>query len=460
MSSCLQHNHAHSHEHDYQHNENFQNIADDHPHQSHPFRKRYTFRDVYNAAATERSFDYVFWMHVSLDIIGDNLIIIASKLLVVIAIFLILGLGYSGFLVIVPLISEQTPHMYYIHMVIGGFIYFNIIFNYFFAVTTNAGTPSDYIHLSPVNQTFNGSLSVTVASPTGQDVALHNYSECKKCRYPKPLRAHHCSLCNTCIMRMDHHCPWLANCVGLRNYRFFFSFLLWVTLGTAYLGLACVPSILSPGSLLFPAGGPDILPLFYPQRLIDAFRSTDHTNSPSSKQSRLGSLRGRHHKVAHLGGNPDDGSLSSVYHQINQTLKYKANNNSKNRINSTKNTKHPMKESDVNAVAENRRLIALNTLVAIQSDLNAPKLDDQSRKLEDNHHLHIVEPHSGRKVEWYETLLQILKGKEVLIFVTFIGSTAVSIGVGVLFGFHFYLGELVGALLAVCCLSLWLSFYS
>lgn len=54
---------------------------------------------------------------------------------------------------------------------------------------------------------------------------------CGKCKFPRPERAHHCVLCGVCVMRYDHHCPWINNCVGLLNHKYFLllSVYTWLT---------------------------------------------------------------------------------------------------------------------------------------------------------------------------------------------------------------------------------------
>ena len=45
-----------------------------------------------------------------------------------------------------------------------------------------------------------------------------------------PPRAYHCDICKKCVLRMDHHCPWVGTCIGLLNYKFYWQFLLYTTL--------------------------------------------------------------------------------------------------------------------------------------------------------------------------------------------------------------------------------------
>lgn len=53
--------------------------------------------------------------------------------------------------------------------------------------------------------------------------------QCKWCAKYKPDRCHHCRVCRMCILKMDHHCPWIYNCVGFKNHKYFFLLLFYST---------------------------------------------------------------------------------------------------------------------------------------------------------------------------------------------------------------------------------------
>ena len=65
---------------------------------------------------------------------------------------------------------------------------------------------------------------------------------CKKCDKVKAPRSMHCFVCNKCIVGMDHHCPWIAQCVGCHNHHYFFLFLMYTTLGCLYVALWARPA--------------------------------------------------------------------------------------------------------------------------------------------------------------------------------------------------------------------------
>lgn len=64
---------------------------------------------------------------------------------------------------------------------------------------------------------------------------------CEHCKDLKPLRAHHCAICQSCIFKMDHHCPWINNCVGQNNQRFFILFLTWILIGCVFILITSLP---------------------------------------------------------------------------------------------------------------------------------------------------------------------------------------------------------------------------
>ncbi|XP_061522707.1 palmitoyltransferase ZDHHC23-B isoform X2 [Phycodurus eques] len=72
-----------------------------------------------------------------------------------------------------------------------------------------------------------------------QEADLSRKNWCSVCQVVRPPRAGHCRICGVCVLRLDHHCVWIDNCVGRANHR---SFLLTLVLflSTSLYGISLV----------------------------------------------------------------------------------------------------------------------------------------------------------------------------------------------------------------------------
>jgi len=131
--------------------------------------------------------------------------------------------------------TEQTVCLVIFHAAALFFLW-----SYYMCVVTHPGKVPPAWHLAMEDVERLGaarseeewkSILASLASQLGCQVRQRSVQNavryCEKCLAIKPDRSHHCSVCEECTLKMDHHCPWVNNCVGFLNYKFFILFLLY-----------------------------------------------------------------------------------------------------------------------------------------------------------------------------------------------------------------------------------------
>ena len=127
--------------------------------------------------------------------------------------FILISLPYIGLIYVLINVRENIPITYQI--IISSFFYIIELCNMILGCCSDPGIlprqGQDFYY------TTNRPLCRKVIN--GHSILL---TYCYSCSFYRPPRTSHCSVCDNCVERFDHHCIWLGTCIGKRNYRYFY----------------------------------------------------------------------------------------------------------------------------------------------------------------------------------------------------------------------------------------------
>jgi hypothetical protein len=188
-----------------------------------------------------------------------NVFKFCTGLKVIGSVMIVVVLGVVGVSYYAVIIFNYAPHLIkggseaaiaLIVIILFHVLLLMLLWCYFTVIFTDPGGVPQSWWPSPIEDLENQTtpLASTVSPPTGLNVPIVAQGPlvryCRKCSHFKPPRCHHCSVCKRCVLKMDHHCVWVVNCVGACNYKFFLLFLLYTFLETTLVTAALLPQFI------------------------------------------------------------------------------------------------------------------------------------------------------------------------------------------------------------------------
>lgn len=138
------------------------------------------------------------------------------------------------------------PSLLYVTHLRGGWAFWTypvcVALTIYFLVRTMRTDPG-VVHSRSLDNDKVLSLLCTRGEPTEDDY-------CTSCLVRKPLRSKHCRVCNQCVARFDHHCPWTGTCIGVGNHHLFVGYLVFLAGGVGSFYRMCWQMLPHPPAIV------------------------------------------------------------------------------------------------------------------------------------------------------------------------------------------------------------------